>query len=55
MSLYAGIHVNDGSIPVAMCIFIKLWSPKKGLRKPPYKLQAARLCKTIESIKQVEE
>ena len=34
MSLYAGIHVYDGSIPVAMCIFIKLWSPKKGLKKP---------------------
>ena len=35
MSLYAGIHVNDGSIPVAMCISIKLWSPKKRTQKTP--------------------
>ena len=37
MSLYAGIHVNDGSIPVEICIFIKLWSPKKGNPLTNYK------------------
>ena len=49
MSLHAGIHMNDGQCESLLNYDLQ----KKRLRKPPYKLQAARLCKTTVSIKQV--